>query len=135
MKPLFLAALLLATSATARPPEMRGTEWVLVEMNGKPVAPIPRVTLTLGKDGRMNGASGCNRFMGGYELRGGSMTVPGPVAGTMMACTPEAMAFEDAYLTQLKKGGRVRVSWEGNMRITPDGGGQLRFRADVPAPK
>jgi heat shock protein HslJ len=55
----------------------------------------------------ISGVGGCNRYSGGYELAGRSLTFR-PVASTMMACSEPAMSVEGAFFAAL---GRV-AAWE-----------------------
>lgn len=48
---------------------------------------------------RVGGSGGCNRLVGGYELKGDALTFS-QMAGTMMAC-PEGMETERAFLAAL----------------------------------
>jgi heat shock protein HslJ len=53
-------------------------------------------TVTLTKDGKVFGDGGCNRFIGGYTIKGSQIFV-GPLASTMMAC-PDAQMRAEATL-------------------------------------
>jgi lactoylglutathione lyase len=100
------------------PPEV--IEWRLVGGRGQ----------TLLLDGaRASGSGGCNRFTGGYRLENGQLSFE-PLATTRMACEPELMRAEDAYLAAL---GRVaHASWaDAELILTDEAGHELlRF---VPA--
>jgi heat shock protein HslJ len=68
---------------------------------GQGVEPVQLVFLAQGKDYRVNGYSGCNRYLGNYRLQQGQLSIS--VRGnTRMAClTPERAALESAYLKAL----------------------------------
>lgn len=79
-----------------------GTEWQLVQLDGKPVKPEEgKFTLTLLAEGnRFAGVGACNRLMGKYEATEKGALKIGPVASTMMACP--GMEQEDAYTKMLE---------------------------------
>jgi heat shock protein HslJ len=58
-------------------------------------------TITFTSDGKVFGDSGCNRFTGGYTVKGNRIKV-GPLAGTLMACPQRQMDAETAFLTKLQ---------------------------------
>ena len=83
------------------------------------------------EEGRLAGASGCNRFTAGVEAgeTAGDLVV-GPAAGTRMACPEEQMAVEDRFLEQLGAvsgfgflAGKLGLSWS-----TDDSSGVMLFR-------
>jgi heat shock protein HslJ len=57
-------------------------------------------TVTFTRDGRVFGDSGCNRFVGGYTVKGKHMTV-GALASTLMACPQPQMDAEQQFLAAL----------------------------------
>ena len=59
-----------------------------------------RQTVTFDKKGKVFGDSGCNRFTGGYKVKGDRITI-GPLASTMMFCEGR-MDAEQAFLTKLQ---------------------------------
>lgn len=59
-----------------------------------------RQTVTFDSKGRVFGDSGCNRFTGGYKVKGDRITI-GPLASTMMFCEGK-MDAEQAFLTKLQ---------------------------------
>lgn len=68
---------------------LTGTHWTLVTLAGRPVAMPPEraPSLTLDEgEGRAFGSTGCNRYTGGYELDGASLSFPPNMAVTRMAC-------------------------------------------------
>lgn len=60
-----------------------------------------RQTITFDAEGRVYGDAGCNRFTGGYRVKGDRLTI-GPLATTLMACEPDVMAAEQTFLTRLQ---------------------------------
>jgi heat shock protein HslJ len=58
-------------------------------------------TITFDKKGHVFGDSGCNRFTGGYTVKGDAITI-GPLASTLMACDDKKMAAEATFLTRLQ---------------------------------
>ncbi len=60
-----------------------------------------RQTLTFDSDGSVYGDSGCNRFTGGYTIKGDRIKI-GPLASTLKACPEPIMGAEMAFLTTLQ---------------------------------
>jgi heat shock protein HslJ len=58
-------------------------------------------TITFTKDGKVSGDSGCNRFAGGYTVKGNHITI-GPLASTLMACPDREMNAEATFLKKLQ---------------------------------
>ena len=58
-------------------------------------------TITFDDEGKVYGDSGCNRFTGGYKVKGDRITI-GPLASTMMFCEGK-MDAEAAFLKKLQK--------------------------------
>ena len=103
-----LVALVAACSAgPGTGGELQGTKWILRSYDSAG-------TLTLVPDNqyadiefnsnRATGFSGCNTFNARYRAGGRTLFISAP-ASTLMACPPEAMALEQAYL-QLLDGSR-----------------------------
>lgn len=131
----YLAALMIAVPAFAAPPEpergpmfapMREVEWRLTRIGDAPVQARRPVTLTLSRDGRASGNGGCNRYSGGFRMNAGTISFPGPLAGTMRACE-DGMEIEQVYLERLAKGGRARVELGKRLRISAKGEPDLVF--------
>ncbi|MFM2079206.1 MAG: hypothetical protein RJA49_3096 [Actinomycetota bacterium] len=82
---------------------LHDTTWVL---DGPITVPDGVEVVIAFADGTVSGTSGCNRFHGTYRHEGQAFEV-GPLAGTMMMCTPEAMAVERDVLTRLAEATRA----------------------------
>ncbi len=106
----------------AATPQITGTEWMLVELDGSP-APLGAgdrpATLLLGDSARASGFGGCNRIAGKYELSGDSVRI-GPLISTKMACD-RGMELERAYGTALEGARGYRVTTEGLELLGPTG--------------
>ncbi len=87
-----------------------GSDWVVVKMDGHAVRGTRVPALTFGRDGRVSGTSGCNRFSGSYSESGGRLEF-GPLATTRMAC-PGALGQQEITFFQImsKVTGYVRAS-------------------------
>ncbi|MFC5269879.1 copper resistance protein NlpE N-terminal domain-containing protein [Adhaeribacter terreus] len=75
--------------------------WKLIELNGKPVmvsSTQPREPHFILKteNNRVNGHSGCNSFMGSYEISAGISIKFSPLAATRMAC--QDVPYESEFL-------------------------------------
>lgn len=79
-----VAACGAGTGASGDGPELEGTVWDLVEMNGASVGAQGVATLDF-VEGEASGIAFCNRFFGPYEQDDQSLSF-GPLATTRMAC-------------------------------------------------
>jgi heat shock protein HslJ len=109
------APLTFATEPPAEPLPLTGTTWVLTSIaTGDAVSSTvagTEVSLDLADDGRASGTAGCNRFSGGYEVDGDSLSF-GPLAATKMFCG------EDGVMEQEQ---RVFAALEATRSFTIDG--------------
>lgn len=139
---LSLACLLLpacAGGAAAGPapgpePALRGG-WELVELSSGDIpAPLPasgRATLVV-EEATVSGTAFCNGYGGDYRLAGGRLLVQ-DLAVTEMACAPELMAAERAYLDALTAAD-LAVARDGDRLVLTGDGGALTFRPLPPVP-
>lgn len=84
---------------------LQGVRWELMEMMGKTVEKKEdqKAVFIMFNEGekRVNGFSGCNNFMGGFEVKEGNRISFSQMASTMMAC--ENLQDEVAFLQTLQK--------------------------------
>lgn len=122
-----LGELLLAGVARTAPPPLpgpqalAGTGWQVDDVASGGLVDGVNITLNFDADGRVNGSSGCNTYMGSYSQSGSELEL-GQLAGTLMACPPALMDLERIFLDIL--GGAVEYS------IDPDMGGLTITSAD-----
>jgi len=86
---------------------LEGTEWRLVELNGKAItkAAIPRQRISItfeGAEKKVYGSAGCNSYFGTYELKAENWISCSKIASTRMACSEEQMTIEQAFLKMLE---------------------------------
>ena len=84
---------------------LRGTTWILETLEGEAVDEGKPIDLLFdSEEMRLSGFSGCNRYMGSFELAGtainGALLSFGPLAGTRMACVNDS-GLEQSYLRVL----------------------------------
>lgn len=92
------------STATAASVPLEGTEWLLVDVGGKPAIPgagtrKAGVSFT-GDSGSLRGNSGLNSFFGPYALDGSNLRIEN-LGMTRMAGPPELMEQETAFLAAL----------------------------------
>jgi heat shock protein HslJ len=109
------------------PPVVTGAlegKWLLADLNGggAPAVPVELEFDPGDQDtSRVAGSSGCNRFTGAWKQDGTKLTL-GPLASTMMACPPPAMAVERKFLGVLQAVTLVDYQADGMVRLkAPDG--------------
>jgi|GEM_PF-833572 len=120
------------TDITAPSPTLPliGSEWFLYEMDGE-TAPLGdagrEAGMILYSDGRIAGFTGCNRFMGKYQLTT-SRFVIGPLATTKKACAQVDTSLEQPFLQLLQT--VERFSIKNRILTFYDDAGRpvLRFR-------
>jgi len=123
-----VAALLLAGAGPGQAADaaLMGTYWRAMEVDGKPVTPLPEkreAHLVLTSEGkRASGSTGCNRFTGTFEQTGDSFKFSDKMAVTKMACPPPINALEMAFLQALRATAAVQVS--GNTLTLKDASGK-----------
>ena len=104
-----------------------GAEWTVRSLAGKPLPEEVSVTVDFLDDDRVAGSSGCNRFMGGYQLTGEGLSF-GQIAGTRMACPEPQMQIEQRFLALLQDVNRFEITPDGALLlITTD---NKRIRAE-----
>jgi heat shock protein HslJ len=104
---------------------LRGAEWSVVEIAGKPVVADSRVTMTFGEDGRVGGSSSCNSYGADYTVGGEGVTFGQPVS-TLKACAEPLMDQEAAFLGTLRAVKRFDVDAQGALVLTADDGRTIR---------
>ena len=74
-----------STTSTKEQPVLTNKKWKLVELNGNSIEKT-EAFIMFNNEGRINGNSGCNTFMGGYELQEGNRIRFTQVAATLRMC-------------------------------------------------
>ena len=121
---LALTFSLAACSLFEREPDLEGTSWSLVEVNGEPIVDGTNPSLVFEAD-RAGGNGSCNSFGGGYNVENGKLTF-GPIASTLMYCEG-FMDQESAYLAALQEAAGYQIKG-GNLQIlNADGQVTLTF--------
>ena len=115
-------------------PVLAGTDWTVDAMGGAGLVSGKEPAISFTEDGRINGSTGCNLFMGGYEQDGPKLTFTATGA-TRMACMDDGvMAKEAAFLAIL--GGAAEVTFGAGPSLTVLGANGVSFTAlpSGPAP-
>lgn len=106
---------------TEKTPKLAGTTWVLLSFDDNPPLAGTEITASFGRDQRLTGTAGCNRYVGAYEVSGWSLAV-GPLASTRIVCPlPGVMEQEHRYLAMLED--VVRIGMDGNQLLLADAAG------------
>ncbi len=134
MRPLALMlamTMVLAGCATAAPPtasspsasapaapQLAGTQWRFVAVQGAPVPHGVRATMRFDNGGRVSGNAGCNSFGASFLAEGDGSLHFGQVLSTKMACLqPEgAMETERRVMDALAHTAHARVE-NGEMTL------------------
>lgn len=81
---------------------LTGTQWRVLELNGKSADPNVTSTLIFDPDRAVSGNGGCNTFRGDVEIEGATMKF-GQLASTMMACEGAKSGQEALYHAALSQ--------------------------------
>ena len=115
---------LAACSPAAEVPDLEGTSWLLLEINGQPVIEGSDPTLIFNDDS-IGGNGSCNAFGGEYTTENGKLTIS-DIFSTLMYCE-DTMDQEFAYFAALEGAAGYQVS-DGNLQIlNADGEVTLTF--------
>lgn len=96
-------------------------EWQVIEIDKKAVLEPGKLTLTLTKEGKLVGFSGCNRFGGSYTLKGEQLTMQQNMFSTRMACLSDAlMEQETRYLQLLATMTHANLTEKGELLLLND---------------
>jgi heat shock protein HslJ len=93
---------------------LEGAEWQVRSIAGEAVPDQVSVSIQFLDNDRVAGSSGCNRFMGGYQLTGEGLSF-GQLASTMMACVDPQMQTEQRFLGLLRSVSRFEISEQGEL--------------------
>ncbi len=93
---LLSSAMLLSLGAVSALGQttLAGTSWVMSSAGKRPPS------ISFEADGKVAGSGGCNRFFGGYEQEGESLSFS-PLGSTRMACPPGIMKIEKEFFDML----------------------------------
>ena len=117
MKPknmLFIFALFLIVACSQieslrmRVDEFNSTDWVLEEIDGRPVIDRVQSTMRFEEDDRIVGWGGCNRYFA--TVRSGLKYFEvGPIGSTRRICPPAVMEQEEGFFAALQKARSIRM--------------------------
>lgn len=113
---------------TRKPVEVRnliGSEWLAEDIGGAGVVDRSHSTLRFAAADRIDGDTGCNRFMGPLAVAGSDIRL-GPLATTRRACAPALMDQERRYLVALAQGTAFEL--DGTRLLLLDDGHQPLVR-------
>ena len=106
------------------PAPLLGRAWSIGSVGGEEVVEGSEPELTFGRDGRLSGTTGCNRFFGEWEADEGELSVSN-LGSTRMACPPELMDQEKRVLDLLAAVERFEVREDGSLVLTSSDNGSL----------
>jgi putative lipoprotein len=94
-------------AATSQESALAGSEWRPVRIGNAAVPQSAEIYVQFRSQGKLSGRSGCNRLSGSYRVAADSIRI-GPLASTRMACAPEIMKLEAAFLAALESAATFR---------------------------
>ena len=108
---------------------LAGTEWRVLELDGKSADTNVTSTLIFGADGAVSGNGGCNTFRGDVDIEGTTMKF-GQLASTMMACEDAKSAQEALFHAALSQTASYSVQ-DGELTLV-DAAGKAVARLGEP---
>jgi len=106
---------------------LRGTEWVVEDVDGRGIIDNSRVTLNFGSDGSLHGRASCNTYRGNYTVTGEGLTFS-KQAVTLMACAESLMDQERRFLQTLEGVQRFSISQTGALILSGAPGKSITAR-------
>ncbi len=103
-------------------------DWLVEEIDGKPLLSEAEVTLTFGPEGAFSGDSGVNRLRSSYRLEGGLLQLS-EIMATRMAGPPELMEQESRLMAALGQARAAQVNGDGLRLLDAAGGVRVVARA------
>ncbi len=110
------------------PQALAGTNWMLVELNGKTDKAVQGVTANF-NNAQLVGLAGCNSYAADYKMDTTAITVTAVVTTSANSCTPEAIALESEYLATLGQAKSYHVQGVDLQFNDAAGSAILRYRA------
>lgn len=115
-------------SMTEHTDPLTGTSWWVEDISGGGVIDRTRATVEFIEPGRVAGNSSCNRYMGGYERNGESLSF-GEMAGTKMACPEALMNQEQRFHEAMARVAGWRIDPQTDLLHLLDENGESVVRA------
>ena len=84
-----------AEPTASAPPAILDSVWTLTSLNGTPVLPRTKPSLTIGADMRAGGSGGCNSWFAQAEINGETLRF-GSITSTLKGCTQSVNLQEGA---------------------------------------
>lgn len=112
---------------------LEGGPWLVEDLNGGGIPAGVRVDATFEPGDHdtsvVFGASGCNRFRGGWHQTGATVKF-GPLAGTMMMCEPPQMDTESKFLKTMEAVTTVSFDATGAALLKAPDGRAIKLRRE-----
>lgn len=114
-------------TVVAPPVGISGIDWIVTEIGGESWGADEPATLAISGENGFSIFGGCNRFSGQLFLLVGEIAFPQDFAGTLMACSDDAEAWERRFIGAIRKAsGYVRYG-TGLVLVDPAGKALLHF--------
>lgn len=120
---LIVIALLASCEVATEPdPDLDGTSWIVIEINGNPVPEGIAISAHF-TDGVIGGEAPCNVYSAEYTQSGSEMNIDPPIM-TQMYCDEEnVMETEEGFTRALDSVKQVEL--EGDLLFMQDAGGDV----------
>lgn len=108
------------------PPAILDSVWLLTSLNGTPVLPRTKPSLTIGADMRAGGSGGCNSWFAQAEISGETLRL-GSITTTLKGCTQSVNLQEGAFKDALAAVATWSVTGDELTLFGADGKALLTF--------
>lgn len=108
-------------------PSLAGTSWLVEAMGGTAIVAGREPKLNFTQDGKINGNSGCNDFMGSYVQQNGDVTVSG-YGKTKKNCSEDGVMMQETVFANIISG-KTDASIDGLGNLVIKGENGISFTA------
>ncbi|MCJ2165804.1 MULTISPECIES: META domain-containing protein [unclassified Pseudodesulfovibrio] len=108
-------------------PRLAGKVWVAEYILGDPVMDMGHSSMVFSGAGTVSGLGGCNHYSGSFTLEGDMISF-GPMAATMMSCSPPLDDLEMRFFQSLSHPLKVKIE-NGLLNFIADDGRVSVFAA------
>lgn len=92
-----------SSPGSTTPPELSGTRWNIVRVDGRAPLGAENLTAQFGIDGQIQGDSGCNHFSGPWIQSGTTLRV-GELLSTRRACVEDGRQQQESRVLRILQG-------------------------------
>ncbi len=104
--------------------QLKGTSWLVEDIQGKGVIDYAQTTVVFGHEGRVSGNTACNRYSGPVTIMGNELKF-GALISTRRACPPAVMDQERKFLAAMEGVRSFVLDEKGLLHLRDANGNEL----------